>query len=101
MKDMLSTAHFELCALVGVYMDDLIIATEGEGLTEEDLVAQHEKQVNQVMGNLDANQLSLVPKKGPSFLQSVKLCGSLLENGTRSDGNEKEYSREKCYEKRK
>ena len=34
MEDMLFTAHPELRAFVSVYRDDIIIATEGEGLTE-------------------------------------------------------------------
>ena len=43
----------------------------------------HEKQLNQVMDILDANQLICRPKKGKLFLKPVKFCGSLLENGTR------------------
>ena len=83
MEDVLFTAHPELRAFVSVYIDDIIIATEGEGLTEEELVAPHEKQLNQVMDILDANQLICRPKKGKSFSKTVEFCGSLLENGTR------------------
>ena len=42
-----------------------------------------EKQMNQVMDILDANQLIFGAKKGKLLLDSVELCGSLLENGTR------------------
>ena len=83
MEDVLFTAHPELRAFVSVYIDDIIIATEGEGVTEEELVALHENQLNQVMDILDANQLIRGPKKGKLFLQSVKFGGSLLKNGTR------------------
>ena len=83
MEDVLFTAHPELRAFVSVYIDDIIIATEGEGLTEAELVALHEKQLNQVLDILDANQLICGPKKGKLFLKSVEFCGSLLENGTR------------------
>ena len=83
MEDVLFTAHPELRANVSVYIDDIIIATEGEGLTEEEFVALHETQLNQVMDILDANQLICGPKKGKLFLKSVEFCGSLLENGTR------------------
>ena len=83
MEDVLFTTHPELRAFVSVYIDDIIIATEGEGLTEAELVALHEKQLNQVLDILDANQLICGPKKGKLFLKSVKFCGSLLENGTR------------------
>ena len=83
MEDVLFSAHPELRAFVSVYIDDIIIATEGEGLTEAELVALHEKQLNQVLDILDANQLICGPKKGKLFLKSVEFCGSLLENGTR------------------
>ena len=82
MEDVLFKAHPGLRAFVSVYRDGIIIATEGEVLTEEELVALHEKQLNQVMDNLDANQLICGPKKGELFLKSVEFCGSLLENGT-------------------
>ena len=35
MEDVLCTAHPELRSFVSVYINDIIIATEGEGLTEE------------------------------------------------------------------
>ena len=66
-----------------MYIDDRFIATEGEGLTEEELVAPHEKQLNQIMDILDANQLICGPKKGKLFLKPFEFCDSLLENGTR------------------
>ena len=56
MEIVLFTPHPELHAFVSVYIDDIIIATEVEGLTEEGLVALHEKQLNQVMDILDANR---------------------------------------------
>ena len=89
MEDVLFTAHLELGAFVSVYIEYIIVATEWDGLTEEELVALHEKQLNQVMDILDANQLICGPKKGKLFLKSVRLCGSLLENGTRRPSPEK------------
>ena len=81
MEDVLFTAHPELCAFVSVYIDDIIIATEGEGLTEEELPALHEKQLKQVMDILDANQLNRWPKQGKLFLKSVDfvvLCSRIV-----------------------
>ena len=49
MEDVLFTDDPELRAFISVYIDDTIIAMEGEGLTEEELVALNEKQLNQVM----------------------------------------------------
>ena len=82
MEDVLFTAHPELRAFVSGYIDDRIIATKGEGLTEEELVALHEKQLNGVMDILDTNQLICGPKKEKLFLQSVECCGSLLQGSS-------------------
>ena len=46
MEDVLFKAHPELRAFVSVYIHDIIVATDGEGLTEEELVALYEKQLN-------------------------------------------------------
>ena len=71
MDDVLFTAHPQLRAFVSVYMDDIIIATEGEGLTEEELVALHERQLNQVINILDVNHLICGGKKKKIIL---KIC---------------------------
>ena len=83
MEDVLFAAHSELRAFVSVHIDDIIIPTDGEELTEEELVSLHEKQLNQVMDILDANQLISAPKNGKLFLKCVRVCGPLLDNGTR------------------
>ena len=82
-EDVLFTAHPELHAFVSVYMDDIIIAAEGERLSEEELVALHQKQFHQVLDILDKNQLVCGPQKGKLLLRSVESCGSVLANGTR------------------
>ena len=89
MEDVLFTVHPELRAFGSVYIDDITIATEREVLTGEELVALHEKQLNQVMDILDANQPIRGPNKGNFLLKSAEFCASLLENGTRrpSPGN--------------
>ena len=66
-----------------MYIHDIIIATVGDGLTEQELVDLHEKQLNMVLDIPDKNQLICGPKKGKLFLESVEFCGSLLRNGTR------------------
>ena len=48
MEHLLFNAHPELLAFVSMYIDDIMIAAEGQRLTEEELVALHEKQLNQV-----------------------------------------------------
>ena len=83
MGDVLFTPHPELHAFVSLYIDNIISATEGGGLTEEQQVALHEKQPSQVMDILDANQLICGTKKGKLFLKPVVVGASLLANGTR------------------
>ena len=72
MEDVLFTAHPELCAFVSLYIHDTVIATEAEELTEDELVALHAKQLNQVMDIFDANQLICGPKKGIVWFSSQK-----------------------------
>ena len=83
MEEVLFSEHPELREFVSVYIDDIIIPTVGDGLTEQELVDLHEKELNIVLGILDKNQLICDPKKGKLFLESVEICGSLLANGTR------------------
>ena len=84
MEEVLFSEHPELRELVSVYIDDIIIATVGDGLTKQELVDLHKKQLNMVLDILDKNQLICGPKKGKLFLESVNFCGSLLRNGTPS-----------------
>ena len=67
MEDLLFTARPELLAFGSVYIHYIIIATEGEELTKEELVAFHGKQLNQLIDILDANQLIFGPKMGMLF----------------------------------
>ena len=83
MEEVLFSEHPELRKFGSVYIDDIILATVGDGLNEQELVDLHEKQLNMVLDILDKNQLICRPKKGKLFLESVEFCGSLLRNRTR------------------
>ena len=83
MKEVLFSEHPELREFVSVYIEYIIIATVGDGLTAQELVDLHEKQLNIVLDILDKNQLICGARKGKGFLESVEFCGSLLRNGTR------------------
>ena len=63
MDEVLFKAHHYILTFVSVYIDDIMIATEGQRLTEEELVALHEKQLNQVTDILDAIQLIFRPEE--------------------------------------
>ena len=54
----------------------------GDGLTDQELLDLHDKQLNIVLDILHKNQLVCGPKKGKIFLKSVEFRGSLLRNGT-------------------
>ena len=71
-----------------MYIDDIIIATVGGGLTEQELVDLHEKPLNIVLDIAGKNELICGPKKGTTFLESVEFRGSLLRNGTRQQSPE-------------
>ena len=83
MEEVLFSEHPELPEFVSVYIDDIIIATVGDGLTKQELVELHEKQLNIVLDILDKNQLICGPKKSKLLLESVEFYGILLRNGTR------------------
>ena len=83
MEEVLFSEQPDFSEFVSVYIDDIIIATVGNGLTEQELVNLHEKQLNIVLDILDKNQLTCGPKKSKLFLESVEFRGSLLQNGTR------------------
>ena len=81
-EEVLFPEHPELREFVSVYIDDIIMATVGDGLTEQELVDLHEKHLNIVLDILDKSQLICGAKKGKFVLESVELSGSLLRNGT-------------------
>ena len=66
-EEVFFSQHPELGEFVSVYIDDIIVATVGDGLTEQELVDLHEKRLNIVLNILDKNQLICGPKKGKLF----------------------------------
>ena len=83
MEEVLFPDYPEIREFVSVYIDDIIIATVGNGFSEQELVDLHEKQFNIVLDILDKNKIFCGPKKGKLFLESVEFSGSLLRDGTR------------------
>ena len=72
MVEVLFSEHPEFREFVSVYIDDIMIDTVGDALTEQDLVGLHEKQLNIVFDILDKKQLICGPKKGKFILESVE-----------------------------
>ena len=63
-----------------VYIDDIIIGSSGE--TEEELLANHDRDVRAVLNRLRQEELVASVSKTDFFVRSVELCGHVLENGT-------------------
>ena len=69
----------EFCS---IYIDDLLIATPlGENFDE--CLRKHEEEVRKFLEVLRQGKFVSGPEKGKMFLQSVELCGCILEDGTR------------------
>ena len=64
-----------------VYIDDIIFSSSG--LTEEELLANHDRDVRAVMDRLRKEELVASVSKTDFFVRSVEFCGHVLENGTR------------------
>ena len=69
------------CDCVDVYIDDIIIVFSGD--TEEELLANHDRDVHAVLDRLRREDLVASVSKTNFFVRSVGFCGHLLENGTR------------------
>ena len=64
-----------------VYIDDIIIGSSGA--TEEELLANHDRDVRAVLDRLRKEELVASVSKTDFFVRSVEFCGHVLENGTR------------------
>ena len=74
------------CVLQGIefsdiYIDDVIIGSTG-GAWEE-CIANHERDVRQVLDRLAEHQLIVDPKKAHLFTTEVEFCGHVLREGRR------------------
>ena len=64
------------------YIDDIIIGSTGA--TEEELLANHDKNVRQVMDRLAKYEMFANAKKAQLFVREVEFCGHVLREGSRS-----------------
>ena len=63
------------------YIDDVIIGSTGE--TEEEVMANHERDVRNVLQTLAKHNILVSPKKVQMFMQEVEFCGHVLSEGKR------------------
>ena len=66
---------------VDPYEDDCLVGSKGS--TEEELLANHEKDLRKVMEILKENQLVVNKKKTQLFVREVEFCGQILSEGKR------------------
>ena len=64
-----------------VYIEDIIIGSSSD--TEEELLANHDRDVHAVLDRLRKEELVASVSKTDFFVRSVEFCGDVLENGTR------------------
>ena len=78
---------------VDVYIDDVIIGSEGD--TEEELLANHDKRVRLVLDRLAEWQMIVEPKKCHWFALDVEFCGHFIKAGRREPAPGKLFSIQK------
>ena len=64
-----------------VHIEDNIIGSSGA--TEEELLANHDRDVRAVLDRLQKEELVASVSKTDFFVRSVEFCGNVSENGTR------------------
>ena len=63
------------------YIDDVIVGSDGA--TDEELIANHERDVRVVLERLAEHKLIVDPKKAHFFMAEVEFCGHVLKQGRR------------------
>ena len=63
-----------------IYIDDIVIGSSGD--TEEELLANHDRDVRAVLDRLRKEELVASVIKTDFLVRSVEFCGHVLENGT-------------------
>ena len=64
------------------YIDDIIIGSKGS--TEDELIANHERDLRAVLDTLAIHQIYVDPRKAHMFMREVEFCGHVLREGRRS-----------------
>ena len=79
-----------------VYVDDIIIGSSGDA--EEELLANHDRDVRAVLDGLRKEELVASVSKTDFFVRLVEFCGHVLGNGTRRPAPGKMLAPD-CWEK--
>ena len=65
------------------FVDDIIIGSGTEDMSEDELIQAHEKDLRRVLDVLDHRQIVCKPTKASSFVKEVELAGHMVGHGQR------------------
>ena len=65
------------------FVDDIIIGSGTEDMTEEELIEAHEKDLRQVLSELDKHNMVCKPTKASLFVKEVEFSGHVVGHGQR------------------
>ena len=65
------------------FVDDIIIGSGTEDMTEDELIEAHEKDLRRVLGELDKHSMVCKPTKASLFVKEVEFGGHVVGHGQR------------------
>ena len=65
------------------FVDDIIIGSGTEDMTDRELVEAHEKDMRRVFGVLDKHSMVCKPRKASRFVREVEFAGHVVRHGQR------------------
>ena len=65
------------------YVDDIIIGSGTEDMTEDELIEAHEKELHRVLNELDKHSMVCKPTKASLFVREVEFAGQVVGHGQR------------------
>ena len=65
------------------FVDDIIIGSGNEDITDNELVEAHEKDLRRVLGVSDKHSMVSKPKKASLFVREVEFAGHVVGQGQR------------------
>ena len=65
------------------FVDDIIIGSGTENMTEDELIEAHEKDLRRVLSELDKHNMLCKPTKASLFVKEVEFAGHVVGHGQR------------------
>ena len=65
------------------FVDDIIIGSSTEDMTEDELIEAHEKDLRRVLSELDKHNMVCKPTKASLFVKEVEFAGHVVGHGQR------------------